>query len=115
MLVGRCQSRWWILKTTPKKDRYKEKRCPVCSKLHHKRWPCCSAQCGLVFRTRTPPTPEAIAARAEGVRRWKQTDVGEATNSNLVTVIGDEDLILPPVQHDGALFVEDGDVWSPDI
>lgn len=93
--------------------RYKEKQCPVCGVLHKKRWQCCSLKCGIEFRSLTPPTQEAVRARAEGVRRWKFTDKGEATNTNLKQYMNDDDFALPPEQHDNDYFLEDGDIWSP--
>jgi len=94
-------------------DRYKEKQCPVCGVLHKKRWQCCSFKCGMEYRAQTLPTEEAIRARAEGVKRWKQTDKGEATNTNLKNFTQDDELVLPPTQYDNDFYIEDGDVWSP--
>ena len=94
--------------------RYKEKQCPVCGVLHKKKWPCCSFKCGIEFRSQTPPTEEAIKARAEGVKRWKHTDAGEAVTTNLKQFQKDEELmVVPPENIDSDYFVEDGDVWSP--
>lgn len=93
--------------------RYKEKQCPVCGVLHKKKYACCSYKCGLEYRSQTPPTEEAIKARAEGVKRWKQTDAGEAVLTNLKQFKKDEELMVVPPEINDNYFIEDGDVWSP--
>lgn len=102
--------------TTKKKypsNRYKEKTCPVCGIKHKKRWPCCSYDCSTVIKTGAKRTEEQKQRISEGTKRWKQTEIGQSTNMNLVTVWGEDDMILPPTDVDKSYFVEDGDVWDP--
>jgi hypothetical protein len=93
--------------------RYKEKKCPMCGLLHRKRHQCCSLKCGIEYRSLTPPTEEAIRSRAEGVKRWKQTDAGEAVSTNLKQFQKDEELmVVPPEDIYVSMYIEDGDVWT---
>ena len=100
------------MKKKPAAHRYKEKKCPMCSVLHKKRHTCCSYKCGLEYRSQTLPTEEAIRARAEGVKRWKHTDAGEAVLTNLKQYSKEEELMVVPPEDNGNYFIEDGDVWS---
>ena len=96
-----------------KKDRYKEKKCPICSKLHKKRWDCCSMECGYIRKNQTPVTEQAKRNISAGLKRFKQTPEGELTNMNLLNFKKEENVaILPPQFIDTPYFVEDGDVWS---
>lgn len=93
------------------KDRYKEKKCPICGILHKKKRQCCSVQCGLEFRSKTPVADHIKKKISEGIKRWKQTPAGEATNSNL-NVMDEDNMILPPFESND-YYLEDGDIWSP--
>lgn len=93
--------------------RYKEKECPVCGVLHKKRWPCCSYECSHELKRGVKKTEEHKEAISASVKRWKSTPEGELTNMNLVTVMDEDDMILPPSNDDNGFYVEDGDVWNP--
>jgi hypothetical protein len=49
---------------------------------------------------------------SKGISKWKKTDIGESTNTNLVSRDSEEDFALPPIMNDSSYYQEDGDVWS---
>jgi len=96
-----------------KKDRYKEKKCPICGRLHKKKYPCCSLECGRIQKAETPPTEEARKNMSIAQKLRKQTPEGELTNMNLINFRNEENVtILPPQFVDSQYIVEDGDVWT---
>lgn len=96
-----------------KQNRYKEKTCPICGSKHKKKRQCCSLKCGFIFRSQTPTSEEAKKNISDGIKKWKQTPKGESTNSNLNTVLDEDDMLLPPIESNKDYYLEDGDIWSP--
>lgn len=109
-------------------SRYREKTCPTCATVHHKRGPYCSRSCGnsrdhtveriehqRTVMTQVMNAPDKAEHRAlAGDRlRHKQKQLVNKDDLDLQE-LSYEDLFLQPVvkQLPDGQFVQDGDLWT---
>jgi hypothetical protein len=109
-------------------SRYREKTCPTCATVHHKRGPYCSRSCGnsrdhtderrehqrtVMTTVMNAPDKAEHRAYAGDILRHKQRQLVNKDDTDLQE-LSYEDLFVQPVvrQLPDGQFVAGGDLWS---